>query len=413
MSRADTRLLSISSHLRKAAGLKGKMSLVPENPSSVLSTLSPLAGAYKPLPLRGLFYGPECVGTHLLSVLPSRSSKAFVITGSSLATKTPLIQQVEDLLTSAHHAGTFSDIKQHAPVADLDNATDMVRKDQNIDTIISIGGGSPIDSAKAISHRLHEKTGSYLTHIAIPTTLSAAECSGGAGYTREDGVKTGVQSPYVAPVFIFYDPSFGVHTPPYLFMSTGIRSLDHAIELHYHPTATEMPCRMIARTAAQDLFEYLPKYKADPKNQDVITKLFLAAYASYAFLGTNLKGSLGLSHSLGYALGSPYAIPHGVTSCLTLGHVAKLKASTDSTAQGQLARLLPFVGGSRTGDDKQDSTEVGDRILQLVQDLGLTTTLTEKGVGRDQVDIIVQRATGGQKEGEVYDAVKGLVEELY
>jgi len=44
------------------------------------------------------------------------------------------------------------------------------------------------------------------------------------------------------------------------------------------------------------------------------------------FLGQNMKGSFSLSHTMGYALGSPYSIPHGITSCLTLGHVMKLKA---------------------------------------------------------------------------------------
>ena len=74
----------------------------------------------------------------------------------------------------------------------LDEATELVLKDESIDTIISVGGGSPIDSAKAISYRLNEKKkGKFLHHITIPTTLSAAECTLGAGYTNEEGMKTG------------------------------------------------------------------------------------------------------------------------------------------------------------------------------------------------------------------------------
>ena len=368
------------------------MSLFPDNPS-IPSTFQPLSGCYKPIPLQALFYGPNCTADHLVSVLPSKSSKAFIVTGNSLS-KTPLVRQLEDIL-SEHHAGTFSKIKQHAPVSDIDEALDLVAKDSNIDTVISLGGGSPIDSAKAISHRLHEKTQKWLHHIAIPTTLSAAECSGAAGFTKADGVKTGINSPLVVPAAIFYDPKFASYTPEHLFLSTGLRALDHALELHYHPTATEMPCRMIARQAAGDLFEYLPKYKAAPKDETIITRLLLAAFASYGFLGTNLKGSLGLSHTLGYALGSPYGIPHGVTSCLTLGHVVKLKAQTDESAAASLARILPFIGGGKpSGDDKKDAVEVGDRVLRLVKELGLNTTLTEKGVGKDQVDIIVGTGNG-------------------
>lgn len=123
--------------------------------------------------------------------LPTESSRAFVLTGSSLANKTSLIKQVEEQLGS-RHASTFSKIGQHAPVKELDEATELVLKDENIDTIISVGGGSPIDSAKAISYRLNEKKkGKFLHHITIPTTLSAAECTLGAGYTNEEGMKTG------------------------------------------------------------------------------------------------------------------------------------------------------------------------------------------------------------------------------
>jgi alcohol dehydrogenase class IV len=83
-----------------------------------------------------------------------------------------------------HHVVTFAKIGQHSPVAELDEATDLVFKNPNIDTIISIGGGSPIDSAKAISYRVKEKTAKPLFHITIPTTISAAECTSMAGYTR-------------------------------------------------------------------------------------------------------------------------------------------------------------------------------------------------------------------------------------
>ena len=409
MSRTFTRAFTTITQLFSPTRTR-TMSLLPDNPS-ILSTLSPLAGCYRPHQLQALFYGPDCVKDHLLSSLPTKTSKAYIITGKSLS-KTPLIKQVEDLLGSAH-AGTVSDIKQHAHVAELDKAAETVHNDSSVDTLISIGGGSPIDSAKVISNRFHENHGKWLHHIAIPTTLSAAECTAIGGYTTAEGVKTAVMNFQLFPVVVFYDPTFALHTPSRLFLATGLRAVDHAVESQYHPTATEMPCRLIARGAAQELFENLPKYKANPKDQDVITRLFLAAYASLGFLGRNMKGGLGLSHSLGYALGSPYDIPHGETSCLTLGHVAKLKASTDEAAAANLARMLPSLGGTRTGDDRKDGAEVGERILALVKELGLKTTLTEKGVGKDQVGIIVQRATGGLKEGDLFEKVKGLVEGLY
>lgn len=374
------------------------------------STQHPLSGFWKPTHLQGLYYGPSSVQTHLVSALPSPASKAFIITGSSLATKTSLIRQVEKLLGPERHAGTFSTIKQHAPVAQLDEATKLVAEDSSIDTIISVGGGSPIDSAKVISYRCHEKLGKILHHITVPTTLSAAECTYFGGYTKEDGTKTSAGRPETAPHTIIYDSKYALETPPTLFLSTGIRSLDHSVELLYHASATEVPAKQLALTAAAGLFTYLPKYKANPKDEESITRLQLAAFSSLFPLGLNLIGGIGLSHSLGYALGSPYGIPHGITSCLTLASVVKLKANNSEEAE-QIARILPFIGQSRSGDDKGDATKVGDAIANLVRELGLETNLKKYNVGEDQIPKIVKLATK-LEEGKLYDSVSALVKKL-
>ena len=300
-----------------------------------------------------------------------------------------------------------------------------MKKDESIDTIISIGGGSPIDSAKAIVYRVNESTGGdkgkWLRHIAIPTTLSAAECTAIAGYTQADGVKTGISHPNTIPTYVFYDSKFGLHTPESLFLSTGMRALDHAVEAQYNPTTSWIPCRVMALNAAGELFRLLPMYKQNPRDEDIITGLFVAAYASLAYYGLNMKGGIGLSHSLGYALGSPYGIPHGITSCLTLGHVVGLKARQSKENATSVAGLLPYLGGKRSGDDLKDSDEVGEKILGLVKELGLRTTLTERKVDKGELDIICARATGGLREGKemseqeegLLKSVRELVEKLW
>jgi alcohol dehydrogenase class IV len=96
---------------------------------------------------------------------------------------------------------------------------------------------------------------------------------------------------------------------------------------------------------------------------------------------------------------------------LTLGHVVKLKAN-DPAAAEQVARLLPFIGESASGDAKKDAEKVGDRILKLVKDLGLDSDLSNYKVGKDQIPVITKRATG-QESGDVYNAVEGLVKGLF
>ena len=97
---------------------------------------------------------------------------------------------------------------------------------------------------------------------------------------------------------------------------------------------------------------------------------------------------------------------------MTLGHVVKLKAQSSAEDAEQLARMAPFIGIIKSGDNKKDAVAVGDAILDLVKNLDLKTTLTEKGVGKDQVPVITKTATRAES-GPVYDKVKELVEGLY
>ena len=85
---------------------------------------------------------------------------------------------------------------------------------------------------------------------------------------------------------------------------------------------------------------------------------------------------------------------------MTLGHVVKLKAKGSKADAARIANILQYLGEKKSGDDVRDAEMVGDRILKLVDDLGFKTTLTEKGVGRDEIDTICARATGGNDAGE-------------
>lgn len=167
-------------------------------PRFVPCTTAPLSGLWCPeTHLKGLFYGSGCVQSHLRSMLPSASSRVFIVTGTSLYNKTTLIQEIEQFL-GENHAGTFAGITQHGHFRCVDAAFAQLTtasSQQPVDTIISIGGGSPIDSAKTLSYWTQQATGQFLTHVSIPTTLSAAECTAGGGYTNKDGVKVGFMCP--------------------------------------------------------------------------------------------------------------------------------------------------------------------------------------------------------------------------
>ena len=87
----------------------------------------------------------------------------------------------------------------------------------------------------------------------------------------------------------------------------------------------------------------------DPKNEDYITRLQPASFNSLFPIGLDMGDGLGLSHTIGHALGSPYSIPHGITACISLAGVVRLQAQIAEDA-AQVARALPFIGRSKSGD---------------------------------------------------------------
>ncbi|KAL3473676.1 alcohol dehydrogenase [Aspergillus californicus] len=374
-----------------------------------------LSGLWQPsIKPENLFYGIGCVERHLLEAFPKLSSKAFIITGKSLAEQTPLVRELESLL-GVHHAGTISYVRQHGPEHDVEQAVETVLQSDGVDTLISLGGGSPIDTAKVICMRVKERRGDILKHLTIPTTLSAAECTAAGGYTKADGVKVGFRQSEMGVSTIFYDPVYARHTPRELWVSTGLRAMDHAVECLYHPTAAEVPWKALALWAAGELFQLLPRAaEAHPQDDETIVRLLLAAYASSGLKGENIQGGMGLSHSLGHALGSPYGIPHGITSCLTLGKVVQLMARQSSQNAGQIARLLPVLGGQRTRDASADALEVGSRILAFVDTLGVDTQgLSSRGIQQQERQVIVNRALKGGMDSPLVVEVDKLVQSLF
>lgn len=86
----------------------------------------------------------------------------------------------------------------YRPIADIEAAASQF-EGSGADVLISVGGGSPIDSAKAVAFHIQKQTGSWVPSIAIPTTLSVAETTQGAGFTNREGLKVAVAHPEMAP----------------------------------------------------------------------------------------------------------------------------------------------------------------------------------------------------------------------
>jgi maleylacetate reductase len=307
--------------------------------------------------------------------------RAFVITGRSLNEKTGLIRRIEALL-GGRHAGTFAGIGQHTPGGTVEKAA-MEAEATAADLLVAVGGGSVIDGTKAVARQL-----AYPEQVAIPTTLSGAEWAHRVGVTDEsEGRKMGFADPRTVPPVVILDPEATVHTPEVLWLSTGIRAIDHAVEGYLyggdHPITD-----VTGLEGARRLMKYLPLSKRSPQDLEVRLDLQLAGWLAY--FGP-LNTPMGLSHELGRRIGASYEVPHGITSCVILG--PSLNVLKEQIQEERWNGLSEALGG-----------EPPVRITSLVEELGLPTSLREVGVPEEDLESIADEY--GDREKEVSDILR-------
>jgi maleylacetate reductase len=307
--------------------------------------------------------------------------RAFVITGRSLNEKTSLIRRIEALLGD-RHAGTFAGIGQHTPGGEVEKAAAKAEI-AAADLLVSVGGGSVRDGTKAVAREL-----GYPHQVAIPTTLSGAEWANRAGVTDESAVrKRGFVDSKTVPQVVVLDPGATVFTPEMLWLSTGVRALDHAVEGFLyggdHPVTD-----VTGLEGARRLMECLPLSRRDAEDLDVRLELQLASWLAY-FGPVNTP--MGLSHELGRRIGASYEVPHGITSCITLA--PSLQVMKHRVQDDRWSKLSESLGG-----------EPPERVSSLVEDLGLPGRLREVGVPEEDLEAIAGEY--GDGAGEALEILK-------
>src|SRR5512139_2086720 len=187
--------------------------------------------------MRGFTYlVPERVlsGAGALTEVPAElerigARRVFVLSTRSLDQGTGAVRALESAL-GARWVGTFGACRQHALASSVAAATDAARA-ANADALVAFGGGGVIDTAKVVALRAIEPGAQPLPQLAIPTTLSAGEFTPAAGVTDErTRVKGLVLDRRALPRVVVLAPEATVHTPASLWLATGVKALDHALE---------------------------------------------------------------------------------------------------------------------------------------------------------------------------------------
>lgn len=313
------------------------------------------------------------------------ATRIFVLTGQSIATRSPLLDDLRENLGDIC-VGQYDRIGAHTPMPELIEAV-IAARTSGADAIVGLGGGSVIDAAKiaaaclafgidsmnALQHRIVNQTRDPIPGLPlvamIPTTASAAEFTTGAGVFDPDKKhKNGLNNPSLVPDVVVLDPDLIAYTPAKLWLSSAIRSVDHAVEALSGWRATPYTDALCEK-ALELLFDALPRCHADPSDLAAIADVQSATWLA----GTACTGAgTGLSHGIGYLFGANFGVPHGICSCIALPHVMAWNADSGAKADRVLRRL--------TGQPGSVAVEA------LIRGLGLPRALSDvTDVTRDEM----------------------------
>jgi alcohol dehydrogenase class IV len=214
--------------------------------------------------------------------------------------------------------------------------------------------------------------------IVVSTTLGAAEFSDLGGCTdpaRQS--KDAYTGKYIGAASVILDPAITVHTPQWLWLSTAIRGIDHAVEGLCSVAASPL----IDATSLQALHLFgqaLPVLQTRPNDLEARLKCLQAAWmAGFGIL----RVPYGASHGIGHSLGAVTGISHGYTSCIMLPHVMRFNLPKTAAQQARIAQAMGASDGDAAG-----------AVARLVASLGLPTRLRDQGVRHDQFETIAAGA---------------------
>jgi maleylacetate reductase len=315
------------------------------------------------------------------------AQRVFLLVGGTLSRETDTVDRIRTRLKD-RLVGVCNTMPSHTPIDRVVAAANEARA-AKADLILTVGGGSVTDGGKLMvlclgndvtdmetlrqysAHGDRETQAPAIRQVAVPTTLSAGEFNRTAGGTDPvRHVKQSYAHPLLVPQAIVLDPALTLHTPEWLWLSTGIRAVDHAVEdicsIKAHP--------YVDGTAAHALTlldRGLRTVKANPN--DLSARLDCQIGTWMSMIGAMAGVVKGASHGIGHMLGGTANVPHGYTSCIMLPHVLRYNKPVNAVQQQKVSAAFGHP-----------DREAADLVHGLVAALGLPTRLRDVGVTREQ-----------------------------
>jgi maleylacetate reductase len=326
-----------------------------------------------------------------------RASRAFLMVSGTLNRQTDEIDKIRRAL-GPRYAGAFDAMPPHTPREAVISAANQARA-ADADLIVTVGGGSITDGAKAVQLCLANDVGTVegidairaargvappmtaprVRQISVPTTIAGGEFSEIAGVTNaHTKVKEMLRHHLIMPRAAILDPAVTVHTPEWLWLSTGIRAVDHCVEgicsREAHPYGDAQALKGLSMLA-----DALPRAKANPLDLDARMDCQIGTWLSTGPLASGVP--MGASHGIGYVLGAEFGVPHGYTSCVMLPFVMRWNKSANAERQALVSAAMGHPG--------KDACDVLD---VFIRGLGLPRSLHDVNVGPEHFDRIAEQA---------------------
>ena len=250
---------------------------------------------------------------------------------------------------------------------------------EGCDSMVAIGGGSPMDAAKAAAARLARPNRSVgqlkglwkvrrkiVPFAAVPTTAgTGSETTIAAVVTDETHHKYAVNDLCLIPRWAILDPTLTVSLPAGVTAETGLDALTHAVEAYIGRFYNTRETRSLARQAVEAIFQYLPTACADGTDLRARQELLTASYrAGFAFT----RASVGNVHALAHTLGGLYDVPHGRANAVLLP--VMLEAYGPAACK-RLAELADVLGLCPAGSRAEKAQAFIDAIYRMNRALGI------------------------------------------
>lgn len=335
------------------------------------------------------------------------SQRVMVLSGRSVAEKTDTVKRVESLLGDRCLA-VYSNLPQRAPLATAVEAT-QIALENGVDTLVGVGGSTISDAARmigvmmaegltseeALRERGRQSGGNFQSsadgnklplQVCIPTTLSAGEFNKGGGNVLDDqaGHKIRVRHPDLYAHLIVLDPGMTEGTPDWLWLSSGVKALDHCIERLYCKGSQPATDATTVK-AAELLFRNLPLSREEMGNPEARLNCLMGAWMS--MMGAPSVGS-GLSHAIGHVIGVKYSVGHGYTSCVTQPYVMEFNRSASADKQALLAQAAGL--DTRGMSDEAAAEAVATVVDEFIMELGMPHRLRELEIPKEDLPEIAR-----------------------